>query len=132
MSFRSPLGLARGLGSAREGTHHWWMQRVTAVALVPLTLWFVIALMGVVRAEHAEVVAWVAHPFNAVMLIALLFATFYHATLGVQVVIEDYIHDEANKISLLMFIKFAMFLVGAFAILAVLRIALGGAGGPHA
>lgn len=130
MSLLTPLGRVRGLGSAKEGSHHWWMQRVTAVALVPLTLWFVIALMGVVRAEHAEVVAWIAHPFNAFMLIAVLFATFYHAVLGVQVVIEDYLHDEPTKISLLMFLRFFLMLLGAVAVLAVLRIAMGGS--PHA
>ncbi|MCP5418927.1 MAG: succinate dehydrogenase, hydrophobic membrane anchor protein [Gammaproteobacteria bacterium] len=127
MSLRTPLSRARGLGSAKEGTHHWWMQRVTAVALIPLSLWFVITLMTVVGEEHAKVVAWIAHPFNAVLLIAFLFATFYHASLGLQVVIEDYLHEEATKIGLLLFMKFAMVLLGAFAILAVLRIAIGGA-----
>src|SRR5947207_6872503 len=96
---RSPLGRAIGLGSAKEGVEHWWRQRVTALALVPLTLWFVIAVIGLVGADHAVFVAWVRNPMAAVLLILLLVATFYHAALGLQVVIEDYIHGEAMRLA---------------------------------
>jgi succinate dehydrogenase / fumarate reductase membrane anchor subunit len=126
MSLRTPLGRVRGLGSAKEGTDHWWMQRVTAIALVPLTLWFVISLMGVVRTDYATVIAWISHPFHAVLLVAFLFTTFYHAILGLQVVIEDYVHHEETKIASLLFMKFALVLLGSSAVLAVLRIAIGG------
>ena len=126
MDLRTPLARARGLGSAKEGVNHWWGQRVTAIALVPLTLWFVVSLLIVARAEYAEVVAWVGAPINTVLLVAFLFSMFYHAYLGLQVVIEDYVHAEGLKISSLLIVKFLLILLGAAAILAVLRLALGG------
>src|SRR3982074_3848513 len=91
---RSPLGRAIGLGAAKEGVEHWWRQRVTAVALVPLTLWFVIAVIGLVGADHAVFVAWARNPMTTVFIVLLLIATFYHTALGLQVVIEDYVHGE--------------------------------------
>src|SRR5437763_3883690 len=91
---RSPLGRAIGLGSAKEGVEHWWRQRVSALALVPLTLWFVIAVIGLVGADRQALVAWLHNPMSAVLMVLLLIATFYHTALGLQVVIEDYIHRE--------------------------------------
>lgn len=126
MSFRSPLGRARGLGSAREGAAHWWAQRVTAVALVPLTLWFVIGLVGLIGAEHAAVEDWIGRPFNAALLVVLVVATFHHAQLGVQVVIEDYVHHEGLKIAGIMLVKFLAILLGLAAVFAVLSISFGG------
>jgi succinate dehydrogenase / fumarate reductase membrane anchor subunit len=126
MSLRSPLGRVRGLGSAREGVGHWWAQRVTAIALVPLTVWFVTALLCIAQAEYGLVRAWIAQPFTTVLLVALLFSTFYHATLGLQVVIEDYIHQESVKLAALLVMKFLLILLGGSAILAVLRIAFRG------
>lgn len=123
MSLRTPLGRVRGLGSAKEGTEHWWAQRVTAIALVPLSLWFVISLLSVVHADYASVVAWIGHPFNSAILILLLIAVFYHAILGLQVVIEDYVHGEGLKIISLLAMKFILLLLGAIAIVAVIRIA---------
>src|SRR2546428_6351403 len=96
---RSPLGRAIGLGSAKEGVEHWWRQRITALALVPLTLWLVIAVIGLVGAEHAVFVAWVRSPIPAVLLVLLLVATFYHTALGLQVVIQDYIHRGAIRLA---------------------------------
>src|SRR5271169_2693566 len=104
---RSPLGRALGLGSAKEGVEHWWMQRVTAVALVPLTLWFVIALIAHLGADHAAVVAWLRSPLTAVAMILAVVATFVHMALGLQVVIEDYVHHEAAKIVSLMLVRLA-------------------------
>src|SRR3974377_2385970 len=95
---RSPLGRAVGLGSAKEGVEHWWLQRITAVALVPLTLWFVIAVIRLVGAYLDSVRDWVGNPFPATLLVLLLIATFYHASLGLQVVIGDYIHAEFAKL----------------------------------
>jgi len=126
MSLQTPLGRARGLGSAKEGVSHWWTQRVTAVALVPLTLWFVVALLSVDGADYETVVAWIARPFNAVLLIALLISMFYHAILGLQVIIEDYVHHEGTKVASLLVMKFLLVLLGGSAVLAVLRIAAGG------
>jgi succinate dehydrogenase / fumarate reductase membrane anchor subunit len=126
MSLRTPLGRVRGLGSAKEGVSHWWVQRVTAVALVPLVLWFTVSMMSIVRADYDSAVHWVGQPFNTVLLVALLVGAFYHALLGLQVVIEDYVHAEGTKVMALLIMKFIMVLLGASAILAVLRIAFGG------
>ena len=92
------LSRVRGLGSAKNGTHHWWIQRVTAVALVPLTLWFAVSIIKMTGAAHSDAIAWVSRPFNAIMLLMLIIATFHHMQLGLQVVIEDYIHSEGTKI----------------------------------
>lgn len=123
-ALRSGLGRVRGLGAAHDGVRHWWAQRVTAVALVPLTLWFVASLILLTGADHATVSAWIARPFNTVLLLCLVGATFWHAALGLQVVIEDYIHSEGPRLAALLAVK-AVLLVGALsAILAVLRVAL--------
>ena len=125
MPMRSPLGRAIGLGSAKEGVEHWWRQRVTAVALVPLTLWFVIAVIGLVGADHAVFVAWVRSPMPAVLLVLLLVATFYHTALGLQVVIEDYIHGEITRLATLLVIRFLCIIFAVRGIFAVLKMALG-------
>jgi succinate dehydrogenase / fumarate reductase membrane anchor subunit len=122
---RSPLGRAIGLGSAKEGVEHWWRQRVTALALVPLVLWFVISLIGLVGADRAALVAWVHQPMPAMLLILLLVATFYHAALGLQVVIEDYIHGEAMKLGTIVVMRLLCIVFVARGILAVLKLALG-------
>src|ERR1700741_604971 len=96
----SPLGRAIGLGSAKEGVDHWWAQRITAIALIPLSLWFVSAVIGLVGADLEAVQTWVSQPLPAILLILLLTATFYHVSLGLQVVMEDYIHTELVKLGL--------------------------------
>ena len=119
---RSPLGRAIGLGSAKEGVEHWWLQRITAVALVPLSLWFVIAIIRLVSADSDGVRDWVANPLPAIMLVLLLIATFYHAALGLQVVIEDYIHAELTKLALVVIVRlgcFALAVAGMFAVLSM-------------
>lgn len=123
-SLRSPLGRVRGLGSAKEGVAHWWAQRVTALALVPLTLWFVIAVISLAGADYARTTAWIASPVPAILLVLLVAATFYHAVLGLQVVIEDYIGSEALRIALILLVKAAAIVLAAAAIFAVLKIAL--------
>jgi succinate dehydrogenase / fumarate reductase membrane anchor subunit len=125
MSLRTPLGRVRGLGSAKDGTHHWWMQRVTAVALVPLTIWFVASLVALVGADYDTVVAWIGQPVVAVLLILFLFTGFYHLKLGLQVVIEDYVHSEGAKVACQMAVTFGCILVGALSLFAVLKIAFG-------
>ena len=119
---RSPLGRAIGLGSAKEGVEHWWLQRITAVALVPLSLWFVIAIIRLVGADSDGVRDWVGNPLPAIMLVLLLIATFYHAALGLQVVIEDYIHAELTKLALVVIVRlgcFALAVAGMFAVLSM-------------
>jgi len=119
---RSPLGRAIGLGSAKEGVKHWWLQRITAVALVPLSLWFVIAIIRLVGADSDGVRDWVGNPLPAIMLVLLLIATFYHAALGLQVVIEDYIHAELTKLGLVVVVRlgcFALAVAGMFAVLSM-------------
>jgi succinate dehydrogenase / fumarate reductase membrane anchor subunit len=122
---RSPLGRAIGLGSAKEGVEHWWRQRVTALALVPLTLWFVIAVIGLVGADHAAFVAWVRNPMVALFLVLLLVATFYHAALGLQVVIEDYVHGEAMRLAALLVMRLLCILFALRGVFAVAKLALG-------
>ena len=125
-SMRTPLARVRGLGSANEGVHHWWAQRLTALALVPLTLWFVVSVAGLAGMDHAGAVAWIGSPPVTVLLVLLIAATFWHAQLGVQVVIEDYVHSEAVKLVALIAVKFAAVLLAIASIFAVLRLAVGG------
>ncbi|MEK6805566.1 MAG: succinate dehydrogenase, hydrophobic membrane anchor protein [Pseudomonadota bacterium] len=125
MSLRSPLGHARGLGSAKTGAHHFWMQRLSAVALVPLTLWFVFSVAQLSGASYTGVLHWVREPVSAVALVLFLTALLYHSMLGVQVVIEDYVHHEGVKLTSLVLSKFAHLTVAAASIFAVLKVALG-------
>lgn len=123
--YRNPLKKARGLGSAQHGVSHWWVQRVTAIALVALGLWLVALLLRVLHADHATARALVARPWNAVLLIAFIIASFWHAVLGLQVVVEDYVHTRWKEAMLLMAIRFLAVLAALASMLAVLRIALG-------
>lgn len=123
--FRTPLNQVRGLGSAKEGTHHWWMQRVTAVALVPLSVWFVVSLVSMSVADYSTVISWVSSPLVTVLLLCLIWALFHHAQLGVQVVLEDYVHSEWLKIASIVALKFAAVLLGLACVIAVLKISLG-------
>jgi succinate dehydrogenase / fumarate reductase membrane anchor subunit len=122
---RNPLARARGLGSAKEGVGHWMTQRVTALALVFLTLWLVTISIGMMHSDYAAARVTIAHPWNAVLLIALIVTMFKHAVLGLQVVIEDYVHTRWLEIASLVFIKFIAVLAALSGVLAVLRIALG-------
>jgi succinate dehydrogenase / fumarate reductase membrane anchor subunit len=126
MSMRTPLGRVRGLGSAKEGVGHWWAQRLTAVALVPLLLWFIASLVQMAGADHAHVVAWIARLPVAVLLSLLFVAGLYHLALGLQVVIEDYIHGEPCRIVSLVLVKFGCWALAAVAVFSVLKIAFRG------
>jgi len=125
MSLRTPLGRVRGLGSAREGTRHWWAQRLTAIALIPLSVWFICALVKMTSMEYATVTAWMQSPIVSSLLILFIFSLFYHAKLGVQVVIEDYVASEALKLGSIILLKFVMLFAGLASIIAVLKILLG-------
>jgi succinate dehydrogenase / fumarate reductase membrane anchor subunit len=124
-SFRTELARVRGLGAAKEGVQHWWMQRVSAIALVPLTLWFVIALVAHVGADYTATRTWLGSPVTFGLMLLLVGATFYHAQLGLQVVIEDYIHRESGKIALILLTKMASLVLALAAVVALLVIAFG-------
>lgn len=126
MALRSPLGRVLGLGSAKEGVGHFWQQRLTALALVPLTIWFVASVIALAGSDYAHFHAWLAWPGNTTLMILLIYCVFHHAQLGLQVVIEDYVHGEAAKMASLVAMKFVMVLVGLFAAVAVLRTAFAG------
>ncbi len=126
MSLRTPIKTARGLGSAKDGVHHWWMQRLTALALAPLVIWFVFAIASLSGSDYETVRAWVSQPFTTVMLVLLIAVVFYHAQLGLQVVIEDYISAKAPQLTALIVVKFLAALMAVVGIVAVLRIAFGG------
>jgi succinate dehydrogenase / fumarate reductase membrane anchor subunit len=121
---RSPLGRARGLGSARAGSHHWWAQRLTAIALVPLTLWFIFSVIHLSGASHQAVIDWMSAPLTLVLMLVLIVATFHHLQLGLQVVIEDYVHNEAAKLTSVLLIKAACALLALVCIICVLKIGL--------
>ncbi len=123
--FRTPLSRARGLGSAKEGVHHWWMQRVTAIALIPLVVWFAISLVMLTGADFAVVRAWIGSPLVMVLLTLTIGVGLYHGQLGLQVVWEDYT-DGALRVFLILFTKFIAVLFGLGAILAIMRIGFGG------
>lgn len=122
MNFRTPLGKARGLGAAKMGVGDWWAQRLTAVALIPLSLWFVWFLTRLLKFSHAELVAWLARPGNTILLIAYLGAAFYHARLGLKVIIEDYVHVRWLQIASLLMLELGLALLALTAAFAVLRI----------
>jgi succinate dehydrogenase / fumarate reductase, membrane anchor subunit len=125
MSWRSPLGRVRGLGSAKEGVGHWWQQRLTSVALVPLGCWFVVSMMSLPTFDHATLVAWMSGTWTALLLLLFLLTATRHSQLGIQVVIEDYVHDEGMKALALTLSSFTHIVVGAAGALAILRVALG-------
>ena len=122
---RTALGRARGLGSAKEGVAHWWVQRVTALLLIPLVLWFVASLLAHLGADYAGVIAWLHEPLTFGLMVLLLGAMFWHAALGLQVVVEDYVHSAGMKLMSLLLLRFVHVLVGGLSIFAILRIAFG-------
>ena len=126
MKLRTPLSRVRGLGSAKEGASHWWAQRVTAIALVPLTLWFVASMVSLTGADHATVSAWLSSRWVAIMMVLLVGVTFHHAQLGLQVVIEDYVHSEWLKLTVLMVVKAGSLVLALVALFAVFKVAVGG------
>ena len=123
---RSGLGRARGLGSAKSGTAHWFAERVTSVALVPLTLWFIYSILSLLGAPRAAVATWAGHTVNATLLLALVLITFQHMSMGLQVVMEDYIHDEKPRVAWVLVMKAVVGLFGIAATIAVLKLALAG------
>jgi len=127
VSLRSPLGKVLGVGSAKSGVQHWWVQRLTAVALVPLSIWFVASLLSLPSFDHATVVAWMSGSWTALLLILLVLTCAWHSQLGVRVVVEDYVHGAGARTVTLVGALFAHTLIAAAGVFAVLRVAFGAA-----
>jgi succinate dehydrogenase / fumarate reductase membrane anchor subunit len=121
----TPLSKAKGLGSAKDGTHHFWMQRITALALIPLTLWFGFSLALLPQTDYAHVLQWLQSPFNSILSILFLLTSFHHGQLGMQVIIEDYIASTPVKLTALILTKLAAFLFAAIGIYAIVTLSLG-------
>ena len=121
---QTQLGRVKGLGAARSGVHHWWAERVTSVVLIPLTLWFVFSVLGLAGHPQADIAHWIGHPLVAALLVALILASFYHTALGLQVVLEDYIHLEMPRIVATLAMKAVVYLLGLLALLAVVKLAI--------
>jgi succinate dehydrogenase membrane anchor subunit len=126
VSLRSPLGRVLGQGAARDGVRHWWLQRLTAVALVPLAVWFVVSLLALPSLGHATLLAWMSQSSTALLLILLVVVAAWHSQLGLRVVVEDYVHGTGMRTLSLVLITFAHVLLAAAGVFAVLRVAFGG------
>ncbi|MGY0556763.1 MULTISPECIES: succinate dehydrogenase, hydrophobic membrane anchor protein [unclassified Lysobacter] len=126
VDLRNPLKRARGWGSAKSGTHHFIIQRITAVALIFLSIWAVVLLLSLIGGDYTSVRAAVADPVNAVLLASFLIASFWHAKLGMQVVIEDYVHTPWIAVTLQLTVIFICVLAALASVFAVIRITLGG------
>ena len=124
-SLRTPLKIARRLGSSKSGVHHWWLQRVTAIALIPLSIWFLFLMGALVQADYQVVLATIAKPVHAIFLIVLSLCLFWHGALGLQVIIEDYVHTRWLELTLQIALRFGALLAALACVLAVLAIWLG-------
>ncbi|HYL71754.1 MAG TPA: succinate dehydrogenase, hydrophobic membrane anchor protein [Candidatus Dormibacteraeota bacterium] len=127
MSLRSPLGRVLGTGAAGQGVHHWWMQRLSSLALVPLTIWFLVSLLALPALDHATLIAWIRQGPSALILVLLVLIGARHSQLGVQVVVEDYVHEAASRTLCLVVSSFGHILLAAAGTFAVLKVALAAA-----
>lgn len=125
MSLRSPLGRVLGLGSAKDGTGHWWAQRVSAVALIPLTLWFMLSLLSLPALDYATVRAWLSVPLSGLLAVLLVAVLTYHSYLGTTVVIEDYVHAAGTRLLSLLLLRFLYVLIGGASLFAILHVSFG-------
>lgn len=126
MEQRSLLGRARGLGSAKEGIGHWWAERLSALALVPLSIWFAASIAGHAGADYEAMRAWVSSPLVAGLLVLLIVMTFYHGALGLQVILEDYVHHKGIRLASLLLVRGGALLLAVIALVSVLSILFGG------
>ena len=126
-SLRSPLGAVSGLGSAKCSAHHWWLQRLTSIALVPLSIWFTVSILALPSMDRATVITWMAQSWTALLLIVLVLVATYHSQLGVRVVVEDYVHTPGMKTLTLVILTFVHTLLAVAGVFAVLKVAFGGA-----
>ena len=127
MSLRSPLGRVLGTGAAHDGVRHWWLQRLTSIALVPLTVWFVVSLLALPSLGYGTLIAWMSQSSTALLLILLVLTAAWHSQLGVRVVVEDYVHSAGARTLMLVLVGFAHVLLAAAGVFAVLKVAFGGA-----
>ncbi|MBV8496934.1 MAG: succinate dehydrogenase, hydrophobic membrane anchor protein [Gammaproteobacteria bacterium] len=127
MTLRSPLGRVLGLGAAKGGVQHWWLQRLTSIALVPLSVWFVVSLLALPSLDHATVSAWMGQSSSALLLVLFVLVAAWHSQLGVRVIVEDYVHGAGVKTLTLALCACAHALVAAAGVFAVFKVALGGA-----
>lgn len=125
MALQSPLSKAIGLGSAKHGFSHWWLQRVSAVALIPLSIWFVFAIVNLLGAPYEAVVQWMSSIVNASLLIVFVCALLYHAQTGLQVVIEDYVHTKWLNLFAIYGVKFSAAIMAVISVVSVLKVAFG-------
>ena len=127
MSLENPLRQVLGTGSAKSGVEHWWLQRLTSLALVPLTVWFVVSLLALPSLEHDTVIAWMRHSWTTLPLIFLLLVGAWHSQLGLRVIVEDYVHDAGSRTVTLVLLAFVNVLAAAAGVFAILTVAFGGA-----
>ncbi len=125
MSLRTPLSKVKGLGSAKEGASHWWNQRLTAIAMIPLALWFSFSIALIAVADYATVTAWISSPLSTVLLILAIGVGFYHGYLGLQVIIEDYVANESWKIAMLIIVALLAVLFASLGVVSILKISFG-------
>ena len=126
MTMETPIARVRGLGSARSGAHHWWLERLTSVSTLLLFVWFAVSLLSLPSLDHAAVTEWLSAPLAAVPMLLLIVSTFWHLKLGLQVVIEDYVHEEGMRFFSIILLNFFTLALGALAFFSVLKIAFGG------
>jgi succinate dehydrogenase / fumarate reductase membrane anchor subunit len=126
MTMETPLGRVRGLGSAKSGAHHWWLERLTSVSTLILFIWFIVSLLRLPSLDYDMVTSWLAAPLVAVPMLLLIVSTFWHLKLGLQVVIEDYVHEDGLKLFSITLLNFFAIALGALAFFSVLKIAFGG------
>jgi len=122
---RTPLGIVKGLGPAKEGTHHWWVQKATSVALIPLTVWFVTSIATLTGADYGALITWIKNPLTTVMLILFTGFVFYHFRIGIQVVLDDYAHTRRGKLTGLFLNDAFCLFFGLLMIVLILKISLG-------
>jgi succinate dehydrogenase / fumarate reductase membrane anchor subunit len=125
MSLNTPLRQVLGLGSAKSGVHHWWLQRLTSIALVPLAIWFAVSLLCLPAFDHLTITAWMSQGLSALLLILFVLSASWHSRLGVQVVIEDYVHGAGTRTVLLVLSGFAHVFIAAAGVFAILKVAFG-------
>lgn len=128
MKMETPIARVRGLGSARAGAHHWWLERLTSVSTLVLFVWLLVALLTLPDLSHRSVTEWLGAPLGAVPMLLLIVSTFWHLKLGLQVVIEDYVHEEGLKLFSITLLNFFVIALGATAFFSILKIAFAGSG----
>jgi len=126
MRMETPLGRVRGLGSARSGAHHWWLERLTSIAVLVLFVWFIVSILRLPSLSYGDVRGWLRDPLAAVPMLLLVVTTFWHLKLGLQVIIEDYVHEDGMKLFSIVLLNFFTIAGGALAFFSILKIAFGG------